>query len=153
VLCTFIKGRKLWNGYLSDKLNGSSYSIASNWGYNSGPASDFKGATFWQQAGDNAQYGSLLSNNVDKWNIANSVFVEDASFFRMKNIMLGYNFSQGFLKRLKLGGLRLYGMLDNIFVLSNATVPDPELIDATGYSSGNDYPLPKKYTLGLQVQL
>ncbi|SEW37346.1 TonB-linked outer membrane protein, SusC/RagA family [Chitinophaga sp. YR573] len=153
VLCTFIKGRKLWNGYLSDKLNGSSGSIASSWGPNSGPASDFKGATFWQQEGDNAQYGSLLSNNVDKWNIANSVFVEDASFFRMKNIMLGYNFSQGLVKHLKIGGLRIYGMLDNIFVLSNATVPDPELINAAGYSSGNDYPLPKKYTLGLQVQL
>jgi hypothetical protein len=57
------------------------------------------------------------------------------------------------VKHLKIGGLRIYGMLDNIFVLSNATVPDPELINAAGYSSGNDYPLPKKYTLGLQVQL
>jgi hypothetical protein len=71
----------------------------------------------------------------------------------MKNVMLGYNFSQEFTKRLKIGGLRLFGMMDNLFVLSNATVPDPELIDATGYSSGNDYPLPKKFTLGLQVQL
>ncbi|MEI6949035.1 SusC/RagA family TonB-linked outer membrane protein [Paraflavisolibacter sp. H34] len=152
VLCTFISGRKLWNGYLSDKMQDAGtnnpYAV---WGPNSGPASDFKDARFWQQVGDDAQYPALITNSVDKWHIAQSFYVEDASFFRLKTVNLGYALPQPLVKRLKLKNLRFYGVLDNLLVLSRATVPDPEAVEANGYSSGNDYPIPKKMTLGLEL--
>lgn len=152
VLCTFIGGRKLWNGYLSDKMQdaGSSnpYMV---WGPFSGPASDFKDAHFWTYPGDVAQYPALITNNVDKWHIAQSLYVEDASFFRVKNIMLSYSLPNPLMKRLKLTSVRFYGSLDNVWVHSNSNVPDPEAVQPDGYSSGNDYPLPKKATIGLEI--
>lgn len=153
VLCTFITGRKLWNGYLSDKLQdagtGDPYNV---WGPRSGPASNFgTGVDFWRKPGDNASYPSLVTNRVDKWHIAQSFFVEDASFFRVKNIRLGYTLPRQWTSRFKLKAVRFYGILDNVWVLSNATVPDPEAVQVDGYSSGNDYPIPKKATLGLEV--
>jgi hypothetical protein len=47
--------------------------------------------------------------------------------------------------------LRVYGSIDNIWVYSKATVPDPEPVAPDGYSNGNDYPLPRKFTVGLEL--
>ena len=55
------------------------------------------------------------------------------------------------MERLKLTGVRIYSSLDNVWVYSNSNVPDPEAVQPDGYSSGNDYPLPKKVTLGLEI--
>lgn len=151
VLCSFIQGRKLWNGYLSDKLNGAANNPFVNWGPNSGPAADFGGLQFWQNAGDNAFFPSLFGNNVDKWHIAQSLFIEDASFFRIKNVTLGYMLPDKLVKKLRLRGLRVYSILDNLAVFYNATVPDPELVQPDGYTNGNDYPLPKKFTFGVDI--
>jgi TonB-linked SusC/RagA family outer membrane protein len=152
VLCTFIRGRNLWNGYLSDRLQDAGtdnpYAV---WGGSAGPAMDFNGATFWQKPGDVATYPSLITNPVDKWHIGQSMFVEDASFFRMKRVSLSYMIPEKWSKKAKMGQVRFFGMLDNVFVLSNATVPDPEAVEPNGYSSGNDYPIPKKWTLGIDV--
>jgi TonB-dependent starch-binding outer membrane protein SusC len=151
VLCSFISGRKLWNGYLSDKLNGSAGAPFTNWGPNSGPAADFDGLTFWRNPGDRVFFPSLFGNAVDKWHIAQSIFIEDASFFRIKNVSLGYMLPDKLVKKLKLRSLRVYSIMDNLAVFYNATVPDPELVQADGYTNGNDYPLPKKFTLGIDI--
>lgn len=153
VLFTFFAGRKLWNGYLSDKMQDAGTSDPySLWGPRSGPASDFgTGVGFWRNPGDDAKYPALVTNTVDKWHIAQSLFVEDASFFRMKNLRLGYSLPEKIVSKAKMKYVRFYGVMDNIFVLSNATVPDPEAVEPNGYSSGNDYPIPKKFTLGLEV--
>lgn len=151
VLCTFISGRTLWNGYLSDKLASAGNDVVNRWGPYSGPASDFGGLDFWRQPGDVAYFPSLINNAVDKWHIAQTIFTEDASFFRMKNINLGYTMPQKIAKKLRLRNIRLYSIIDNVFVLHNATVPDPELVSPDGYTNGNDYPLPKKFTFGLEL--
>lgn len=152
VQSVFIVGRKLWNGYVSDKMQdagtGNPYLV---WGPFSGPSSDFRGAFFWTQNGDNAEYPGLVVNNVDKWHIAQSFYVENASFFRVKNIMVDYSLPEKLMRRLRLKGVRVYSSIDNVWVYSKATVPDPEPVQPDGYSSGNDYPLPRKLTLGLEV--
>jgi len=152
VLCTFISGRTLWNGYLSDKLTSAGNDVVNRWGPYSGPASDFGGLDFWRKPGDVAFFPSLFTNNVDKWHIAQSIFTEDASFFRLKNINLGYTLPTKLAQKLRLRNIRFYSIIDNVFVLHNSTVPDPELVSPDGYTNGNDYPLPKKFTFGLELQ-
>jgi TonB-dependent starch-binding outer membrane protein SusC len=151
VLCNFITGRKLWNGYLSDKMQDAGTSIPwTRWGPTSAVSSDFRGADFWFPGTTGAEFPGLLTNNVDKWHIAQTFYVEDASFFRLKNIMLGYNLPSNVASKVKMKSLRVFGSIDNIWVYSRATVPDPEAVAADGYSSGNDYPLPRKLTVGLE---
>ena len=152
VLCNFITGRKLWNGYLSDKMqDAGNTNPYTRWGPTSAVSSDFRGADFWFPGTTDAQFPGLLVNNVDKWHIAQSFFVEDASFFRLKNIMLGYTLPNSLTKRAKLKTVRFFTSIDNIWVYSKATVPDPEAVSPDGYSSGNDYPLPRKVTVGLDI--
>ncbi|HWI90788.1 MAG TPA: SusC/RagA family TonB-linked outer membrane protein [Flavisolibacter sp.] len=152
VLCNFITGRKLWNGYVSDKMQDAGNSNPYvRWGPTSAVSSDFRGSNFWFPGDENAQFPGLLTNAVDKWHIAQSFYVEDASFFRLKNIMLGYTLPDKVSKRVKLKQVRFYGSIDNIWVYSKATVPDPEPVSPDGYSNGNDYPLPRKITIGAEI--
>lgn len=152
VLLTFISGRKLRNGYLSDKFQDAGtdrpYQL---WGPRSGPASNFNIDDFWSQPGDIAKYPGLITNSVDKWHIGQSMFIEDASFIRIKNIRLGYRLPEKISRKAGMRMVRLYGVLDNVKIWSNSSVPDPEAVRVDGYSSGNDYPIPKKYTFGLEL--
>lgn len=152
VLCNFITGRHLWNGYVSDKMqDAGNTNPYVRWGPTSAVSSDFRGAEFWFPGVEDAQFPGLLTNTVDKWHIAQSFYVEDASFFRVKNIMLGYMLPSKLSQRIKLKGVRFYGSVDNVWVYSKATVPDPEAVAPDGYSSGNDYPLPRKLTIGAEI--
>ena len=152
VLVTFISGRSLRNGYLSDKFQDAGTSDPYFlWGPRSGPASNFNVSDFWNKPGDVAKYPGLITNNVDKWHIGQSMFIEDASFLRIKNIRLGYALPQKLTKKLGLNMVRFYGVMDNVKVWSKSTVPDPEAVGADGYSGGNDYPIPKKYTFGIDL--
>jgi hypothetical protein len=65
--------------------------------------------------------------------------------------MLGYTLPNSLTKRAKLKTVRFFTSIDNIWVYSKATVPDPEAVSPDGYSSGNDYPLPRKVTVGLDI--
>ena len=152
VLLTFISGRSLRNGYLSDKFQDAGTSDPYNlWGPRSGPASNFNVSDFWSKPGDIAKYPGLITNNVDKWHIGQSMYIEDASFIRIKNIRLGYALPQKLTKKIGMSLIRFYGVMDNVKVWSKSTVPDPEAVNVDGYSSGNDYPIPKKYTLGFDL--
>lgn len=73
-------------------------------------------------------------------------FVEDASFLRMDNLTLGYNFGDIFNRG---SNLRVYGMAQNVFVVTDYTGVDPEIF---GNIDNGFYQRPKVYSLGLNFQ-
>jgi TonB-dependent starch-binding outer membrane protein SusC len=81
-----------------------------------------------------------------------SYYLEDASFLRLDNISLGYNFSDvGWFSQ-----IRVYVASNNVFTLTNYTGIDPE-ISTSGLSFGLDqynvYPKTRTFTLGVNVSL
>jgi TonB-linked SusC/RagA family outer membrane protein len=148
VLCNFVLGREIWNGYTSDLFNGSKTYTA--WG-SYGAIALADEFNYYTGDGDtDADYGDVISSSgVDRFHIANSKFIEDGSFFRVKNIMLGYRVPEKFGKKLKIRDLRLYGMIDNVLLITDSTLPDPEAVGPNGHSTGNNYPLAMKFTFGL----
>lgn len=70
------------------------------------------------------------------------IYVEDASFFRLDNVNLGYNFKDIFSKGTN---LRVYGMAQNVFVITDYTGIDPEVFG--GIDNGY-YQMPRIYSLG-----
>ncbi|PCH69099.1 MAG: hypothetical protein COC06_08265 [Bacteroidales bacterium] len=154
VFCNFILGREIWNGYVSDALNGSKTANPwVDWG-NRATVGILGDINYYTGAGDtDAEYGTIVNNysTVDRFHVANSKFIEDGSFFRIKNISLGYTVPESFVDRLGVSSLRLYGMVDNVLLLTNSTLPDPEAVGANGTSDGNNYPLSLKFTFGLTV--
>ncbi len=92
---------------------------------------------------NNLHYSALLSNfNTPQY--FTDYYLEDASFLRMDNITLGYNFTN------LPGGmsLRLYGTAENVFVLTEYSGLDPEI------GSGIDnspFPRQKRFVFGASI--
>jgi len=76
--------------------------------------------------------------------IKSDYFIENASFLRMDNITLGYNFDKMFSTRMK---GRLAFSVQNAFVITKYSGLDPE-----GWGIDNNiWPRPRVYTLGLNL--
>ncbi len=82
-----------------------------------------------------------------------SYFIEDGSFFRIRNLQLGYTFSPSLLKKVYLKSLRFYGNIQNLKTWSKNSGYTPE-IGGTAIKSGVDegtYPMPAIYTFGVNI--
>jgi TonB-linked SusC/RagA family outer membrane protein len=86
---------------------------------------------------------------------SSSLWVEDGSFVRIKNIRIGYNFPKSITKKLGVGNIKLYCNMENVHVFSDYSNYDPEgSTFQTGYRVGYDYgayPNPFTCTFGLNV--
>lgn len=78
----------------------------------------------------------------------NTFWLNDASFFRLKNVQLGYNVNASFLSKIKVSGLRLYASAFNLFTISKVKDYDPE--GTSG--SGQFYPQQRILNLGVNVK-
>lgn len=78
--------------------------------------------------------------------ILSDYYIEDASFLRMDNITLGYNFTKPWFKGMK--GVNVSAGVQNVFVITNYSGIDPEV-----FGQGIDntiYPRARTYFLGLK---
>ncbi|RYY52723.1 MAG: SusC/RagA family TonB-linked outer membrane protein [Chitinophagaceae bacterium] len=82
-----------------------------------------------------------------------SYWIEDGSFFRIRNIQIGYRFSTETISRLKLKSLRVFLNAQNIGTFANNTGYTPELGgSATQFGVDNaSYPVPAIYTAGFTL--
>ena len=56
-----------------------------------------------------------------------TLFVEDGSYLKLRNITLGYTFPKKVLKKMKISNLRLYLSAENVATLTNYSGMDPEV--------------------------
>ncbi|MFN5232185.1 MAG: SusC/RagA family TonB-linked outer membrane protein [Bacteroidota bacterium] len=72
-------------------------------------------------------------------------YIQNASFFRMDNINVGYNLGQVFKDR---ANMRLSANVQNAFVITKYTGLDPEI---NGGIDNNFYPRPRTFVLGVNL--
>jgi hypothetical protein len=79
-----------------------------------------------------------------------SLYVEDASYFRIKNVELGYSFSN-LLQKTKLGvkDVRLYVSGQNLYTSTKYSGLDPESIDQVDMGT---YPQSRAFLFGVNVK-
>ena len=86
---------------------------------------------------------------------SSSYYVQDGSFFRMKNLQLGYNFPDNMFGNY-VTGLRMYVSATNLFTLTSYSGMDPEVsqYSSTFTAPGVDmgvYPVPRQYLFGVNL--
>lgn len=110
---------------------------------------------YWKRPGDVADLPtlSLVSRQRSPYRFLdkNTFYIEDGSYVRIKTITLGYNFQPALLSKLKLNRLRLYGVVDNLYTFQKTDVPDAEAVNAYGVYTGDGYPIPTKFTFGIDI--
>ena len=72
-------------------------------------------------------------------------FLQDAAFLRCQNIVLGYSFDDNFIKNTR---MRLYGSVNNPFIITNYDGQDPE---NNGGIDGAFYPRPTTVSFGVNI--
>ncbi|MGK9120706.1 SusC/RagA family TonB-linked outer membrane protein [Olivibacter jilunii] len=81
---------------------------------------------------------------------AQTGYLQDASYIRLKNLQIGYTFPNTWTSKFKCQSLRIYASGENLWTRTKtATMFDPETID--GGSNGSVYPLSKVFSFGLSV--
>ena len=89
----------------------------------------------------------------------NSFFVEDGSYFRMKNFQLGYTLPSNISKRWGIDRLRVYFQATNLFTVTKYSGLDPEIRDTDSQADrrlGVDegiYPTAQTFMFGVNLNL
>ncbi|MFR9524360.1 MAG: TonB-dependent receptor [Rikenellaceae bacterium] len=83
--------------------------------------------------------------------VDSSLWVWDASYLRLKNVQIGYNFENGaLLSRLGLSKIFVYASGYNLLTFDGIEFLDPEA-STSGTWSSNEYPVNKTYTFGVNL--
>ena len=94
--------------------------------------------------------------NYDSQNGAmNDLWLRSSQFFRLKNVELGYNFTNlGKLNEFGLSGVRVFVNGNNLHTWGSKLIDgyDPEQEDSHGASSGYLYPPTRTYNMGVNIQ-
>ena len=112
--------------------------------------------SYWQQIGDNAIYGNPFdftrSNIIDPFRYNQTLFQEDGSYFKINAIKLYYNLSQNLTQRYGMNRVSINATAFNIAYITRYSGPNPENVTAMGRDFPANYPLPKQFALGLNIE-
>lgn len=115
--------------------------------------------SYWNGEGTSNKYPMLARMNEGvNWQSISDIYIENASYFRLQNITLGYDFKNVW-KNCPFQQLRLYVAAQNLFTITDYKGMDPENGMAinggeswvTGVDVGN-YPQPRTYMVGVNVK-
>lgn len=113
---------------------------------------------YWHGEGTSNKYPMLKAGNIGaNWQQVSDIYVEDASYFRIQNVTVGYDFAN-FLKRTPFSQFRVYFAAQNLLTFTSYKGMDPENGKAigneswvTGVDVGN-YPQPRTYMVGVNIK-
>jgi len=106
----------------------------------------------WKSDHTNGTKPRAGANDLDKY-YTSSASVFDGSYFKIKEIQLGYTFPKKITQKVKLNNLRVYTSLEDFFTFTNYIGFDPEVTgvgNALGVDKGS-YPTSRKVIFGVNV--
>lgn len=143
------------------------------WGQYNRPynyAMQYQVGNIWSESNPNAYFpryrGYVAQNGSGELATAQTKYLQNVRYIRLKNIQIGYNLPKSMLSRAHITGARVYVSGENLFTASplykltrNIDVENIGKSDvlltgsADNYGNGNNYPILKSVTLGLSITL
>ncbi len=109
----------------------------------------------WNYKNPTSMIPTFYSGTHDNCRSYADIWVQDGSFVRMKNIMLGYSLAKPVLNKMKINKLRFYVAADNLLTLTKYDGYDPEVgnngLSKRGLDLGN-YPISLQIRGGVQFE-
>ena len=139
LLFNYVLGRKMINSKIA-------------WSFNeTAPTTkmlDYRDLKVWTEPGCEANmpaWGKTVRYNLDS-------NIEKVNYVTLKQLTLGYNLSKSLAGKVGFSGIRFFVTVENLFYWSNYSGENPEVVDVYGgIDQGQEYPLPRKWTLGLTL--
>jgi len=115
----------------------------------------------WRPGHTNTSVPRIVSSDPNQNARPSTRFLEDGSYLRLKNVMLGYTVPEKSLQTLTKGvvkGFRIYASAQNVLTFTKYSGFDPEVgnrtVNTSALTNGIDaavYPQPKAYQVGIQA--
>jgi len=111
----------------------------------------------WTPQNQNTSIAAIRDQSAGYVTNVDTHWLEDGSFIRGKNLLLGYTFNPTIAQKLRLNRLRIYASVQNFFLATKYTGNDPEVTTyGNAFAQGQtffDYPKPTTFMLGLNIGL
>jgi TonB-linked SusC/RagA family outer membrane protein len=85
----------------------------------------------------------------------NSYYVENASYFKLRNVQLGYTLPSTIMNKAKISSIRIYVQATNLFTITKYTGLDPDVIstdDRAGSIDVGAFPTVRQFLVGANVK-
>lgn len=114
-----------------------------------------KEISFWEKRGDYSMYEIYNPwSSVNAYQENQSIFVENGSFFKLREVSLSYDLAQiNYFKTKKINKMTVFLTASNVWTLSKYSGRDPELVDFSGYDGGYSLVFPRTFTVGFKMGL
>ncbi|MBP5333101.1 MAG: SusC/RagA family TonB-linked outer membrane protein [Bacteroidales bacterium] len=148
----FVVGNKIYNKTRESMDHDGAFIGMNLMSHNNG-----LGWTRWQQPGDVATHPLPASGRSDGAEKTSSRFLEDGSFFRLRNVTLSYSLPQSLISKIRMSEARIYVSADNVLTISKFSGMDPEVrLDGDTYHHAGmytqNYPIPMTITGGINIK-
>ena len=154
---SFVVGNKVYNRTRQDIMD----TDGAKSGYNQ---QSFDNGLGWVRWYADDRYGTnykathpeaMLGGNSDAQEYS-SRYLEDGSFFRLRNVTLSYDLPSNLISKVKMSGARVYVSADNLLTLTRFSGMDPEVsLEGDTYSLAglftNNYPVPMSVVFGIDI--
>ena len=141
----FIYGNMIYNSARVSMDSDGAYTDYNMMSHNNG-----LGWSRWEKPGDIATHPKPKMNGNNDAHMLSTRYLEDGSYFRLKNVTLSYDFPQAWMKKAKMQGLKVYVSGDNLVTVSKFSGMDPE-IDTEDGTYDTNYPVPMTVVGGIQI--
>lgn len=95
----------------------------------------------WKEGADNSKAILPVLDSRDNWGgaVASSYYVEDGSFLKLKNLVVGYTLPKRITEKATISNLRVYVQAENLLTFTKYEGLDPEITNReTGATTGSD---------------
>lgn len=111
----------------------------------------------WTAENQNTEIAAVRDSKAGYVSNVDTHWLEDGSFLRGRNLVVGYSLSSAVTERLRLSRARVYVSVQNFFLSTKFSGNDPEVSTYTNpFAQGQtffDYPKPTVYMFGLSIGL
>ncbi|MGP1435054.1 MAG: TonB-dependent receptor [Phocaeicola sp.] len=104
--------------------------------------------------------GYIAGSTNNDLGVPQTRYLQNASYLRLKSLVLGYTIPNSLLKKVRIDNLRIYVSAQNLFKitkLNNSLDPEGLEIDPDGYSNnlgmGTSYPIQRTFAFGIELKL
>ncbi|TGD56883.1 SusC/RagA family TonB-linked outer membrane protein [Flavobacterium humi] len=103
----------------------------------------------WTPTNTDSNIPSLDATNFDAGSTYSDMWLKDASYIRLKNVSLGYNFSSQFLSGTFIKSLKLYAQGENLYTWTKWRGFDADSVDGNNLGK---FPSPRTISVGVNVE-
>lgn len=129
-------------------LAASAHGNIGNWVYDNVSSGNEMKADFWTNNFVSNRMNSALTTNFEQAQYLSDYYLHNASFFKIDNVTLSYNFADLIKAKDRSLGMNVYFTVQNVCTFTGYDGLDPEIYNGI---DNNLYPRPRTYVLGVKL--